>query len=98
MPAPRVLRFHTHPSGCITCISHRSNQDGYFRYRIGSSRTDDTVAFMFHRFVWEAKHGPIADGLTVNHLCKNRGRQNVEHMELLTKSEHAAETNRNRYL
>lgn len=54
--------------------------------------------FMFHRFVWENKHGAIPDGFTVNHLCKNRGCQNVKHMELLTKSEHAAETNRNRFI
>lgn len=65
---------------------------------MGSYRKGDKFAFMFHRFVWEAKYGPIADGLTINHLCKNRGCQNVAHMELLTKSEHAAETNRNRYL
>ena len=54
------------------------------------------MAFMFHRFVWENKHGPIPKGYSVNHKCKNRGCQNVDHMELLTLSEHAVETNLNR--
>lgn len=63
---------------------------------MGSYRKGNKFAFMFHRFVWENKNGPIPEGYSVNHKCKNRGCQNVHHMELLTLSEHATETNRNR--
>ncbi|CAH6634568.1 endonuclease [Escherichia phage vB_Eco_Mak] len=96
-PVVRPLRFHTHPNGCITCVSHKANHDGYFRYKVGSSRNGTAKMFMFHRFVWEHKHGEIPEGYTINHKCKNRGCQNVDHMELLSVTEHAAETNRNRY-
>ena len=51
-----TLRFHTMPTGCIVCVSHKRNKDGYFRYSIGSSRKGEKVAFMFHRFVWENVH------------------------------------------
>lgn len=98
MPKPRPLRFHHLPNGCFVPVSHRLNHDGYFRYKVGSSRRGDAILFMFHRFIWEHHHGPIPDGYSVNHKCKNRACQNVEHMELLTLSEHAAETNRNRVI
>ena len=37
-----------------------------------------------HRVVWELTHGPIPDGLTVDHLCRVRSCVNTEHMELVT--------------
>jgi hypothetical protein len=37
-----------------------------------------------HRVVWELKHGPIPDGLTIDHLCRIRSCCNTEHMELVT--------------
>ena len=35
-----------------------------------------------HRYAWERVHGPIADDLTVDHLCRVRRCVNVDHMEL----------------
>lgn len=43
-----------------------------------------------HRAAWEAEHGPIPDGLTVDHLCFNRRCVNTEHMELVSASENRA--------
>lgn len=67
------------------------NQDGYFRKRWGHT------AEMFHRFIWRARKGEIPEGYEINHLCKNRACQNVEHMECIHGREHAIKTNQERY-
>ena len=40
-----------------------------------------------HRYAWERVHGPIPDGLTVDHLCRVRRCCNVEHLELVGRVE-----------
>jgi hypothetical protein len=40
-----------------------------------------------HRLVWEETHGPIPEGMTIEHTC-GRGRcMNVDHMTLLTRGD-----------
>lgn len=39
---------------------------------------------MAHRVVWEALRGPIPDGLTLDHLCRNRICVNPDHLEPVT--------------
>lgn len=36
-----------------------------------------------HRYAWEREHGPIPDGLTVDHLCRVRMCVEVTHLELV---------------
>ena len=43
-----------------------------------------------HRFAWEYRHGPIADDLTIDHLCRNKACVNPDHMELVSRAENAA--------
>lgn len=38
---------------------------------------------MVHRNVWHVLVGPIPDGLTIDHRCRNRGCQNPDHMEVV---------------
>lgn len=40
-----------------------------------------------HRVAWEMEHGPIPEGLTIDHLCRVRPCVNPAHMELVTSSE-----------
>jgi HNH endonuclease len=40
-----------------------------------------------HRVAWEDVNGPIPDGLTIDHLCRNRACINVDHMEVVTRRE-----------
>jgi hypothetical protein len=42
-----------------------------------------------HRIAWALVHGPILDGLTIDHLCKTRNCVRVSHMELATRGENA---------
>lgn len=93
-----TLRFHKMPTGCVVCVSHKRNLDGYFRYTIGSSRKAGRKMFMFHRWVWEQQVGPIPEGYEINHKCFNRGCCNVEHLECIDGTEHTVLTNRTRKL
>lgn len=79
---------------CIVCISHVHNADGYLRVR---NRTNlGPRLIMYHRMTYEATHGPIPAGYEIDHICRNRGCQNINHLQLLTRSEHATKTNTER--
>ena len=42
-----------------------------------------------HRVGWFLANGPIAQGLVVNHTCRNRHCVNPQHLQLVTASENA---------
>lgn len=39
---------------------------------------------LVHRVAFEAEHGPIPDGLVIDHLCRQRACCNPEHLEPVT--------------
>lgn len=43
-----------------------------------------TKALRAHRVAWEAKHGPVPEGLVLDHLCRNRACVNLDHLEPVT--------------
>lgn len=57
------------------------NSRGYGCYGV------DGVSQLAHRVAWEDAHGPIPDGLTIDHLCRIKCCVNVAHMELVTRTE-----------
>jgi hypothetical protein len=54
------------------------NPKGYARLAI-----EGPAGRMVHRNVWHVLVGPIPDGLTIDHRCRNRGCQNPDHMEVV---------------
>ena len=63
------------------CIEVPSNDRHYPR-----RRANGRLRYV-HRLTWEAVHGRIPDGLTIDHLCFNRRCINLDHLEVVTASE-----------
>lgn len=46
-----------------------------------------------HRIVWQIVNGPIADGMVLDHTCRNRKCLNVEHLRVVTPYINSVENN-----
>lgn len=88
----RTLRFMTYGDGCLVCVSHRLNQDGYFRKMWADGLE------MFHRFIYRAVYGGIPAGHEIDHMCGFRACVNPKHLRCISRAEHLAHTNKNRIL
>lgn len=55
---------------------------GYARFRHPSGQ-------LAHRYAYEHYVGPIPDGMTIDHLCRNQGCVNPAHMEAVTATENS---------
>lgn len=57
----------------------------------GHIQGDEGRVVAVHRLAWEQAHGPIPDGMEVDHVlargCTSRACFNVEHLEVVTKAE-----------
>lgn len=62
-------------------VSLASGPDGYVNARI-TGRTSPEVRV--HRYAYEVLVGIIPDGLHLDHLCRNRGCWNPDHLEPVT--------------
>lgn len=62
-------------------------------WSIGGGRNAVTTA---HRVAWMAAMGPIPEGLTIDHLCRNHPCCNPAHLRLLSNVENARDNGRRR--
>lgn len=77
----RLWRFIDASGDCWEWVGEQA-KGGYGRISTGSAgRRTHTLA---HRAVWETLVGPIPDGLTIDHLCRNRRCVNPDHLEPVT--------------
>lgn len=65
------------------CVVWRGaqNSKGYGCFAVNG------VSKLAHRVAWEDVHGPIPDGLTLDHRCRVHACVNVAHLELVTVAE-----------
>jgi len=74
-----IFRFKVRDDGCWEWLG-RIDKAGY-------GRSGDTGNRLAHRSMWEAMLQPITDGMTLDHLCRNRACVNPAHMEEVTHAE-----------
>jgi hypothetical protein len=60
--------------------------NGYGQYYVGGGQKN-RVQVLAHRFAFECCRGAIPEGLCIDHLCRNRGCVNPDHMEPVTRGE-----------
>lgn len=60
--------------------------EGYGRFNANDIELPSTLA---HRIAWTWLVGPIPDGLTLDHLCRNTSCVNPNHLEPVTASENS---------
>lgn len=81
---------------CIDPGFGYENGDGYVRVW-DKPKTEGGKLVMRHRWFWETFVSEIPDGYEVDHLCKNRRCCNLDHLQMLKRSEHRSKDNGERY-
>lgn len=93
-PKPAAVRFAAkvdRTDGCWIWTGAKQ-AGGYGRFMLSSR---PTVLVLAHRFAFEQAHGAIADGLTLDHLCRNTSCVNPGHLEPVSREENALRGSRN---
>lgn len=80
MTLPPTFWSKTARTDCIVWTGAQ-NSRGYGCFAVGG------VSQLAHRLAWEDVHGPIPDGLVIDHLCRVHACVNVEHMDLVSRGE-----------
>jgi hypothetical protein len=62
------------------------NRDGYGQFKI-TDRPGHYRTVRAHRWAWEAAHGPVPAGLTLDHLCGRPACVRPDHLEPCTAAE-----------
>lgn len=78
---------------CWNWTSGIHSRDGYAIFnapptgQVPEGRAPRYKGHRAYKWRWEHEHGPVPDGLELDHLCRNRACVNPEHMEPVTHEE-----------
>lgn len=90
------------PSGLLACLSTGRifNEDGlevgvqapdtYVRVLRRMTAADRLRTWYAHRVVWEAAHGPIPEGMQIDHLDADAGNNALSNLDLVTPQQNRA--------
>jgi hypothetical protein len=76
-PKPQKPFYEVEESGCWNWLKYR-NGEGY------GVAWHEGRTILAHRFYYENKYGFVPKGLELDHLCRNRGCVNPDHVEPVT--------------
>lgn len=75
-------RIQVSKNGCWDWIGHRQpNGYGAFTVRLTSGANGVKVCWLAHRLIYSYYRNGIPQGMSLDHLCKNRGCVNPAHLE-----------------
>jgi hypothetical protein len=72
-------------SDCWLWTGH-VNRDGYGQFKV-TDRPGHYRTVRAHRWAWEAEHGPVPAGLTLDHLCGHPACVRPDHLDPCTAAE-----------
>jgi hypothetical protein len=81
-----LQRFTVEPSGCWVS-DYSTGSHGYSQ--VGWQADGKLRVRLAHRVAYEAYHGRIPNGMTVDHICRNRRCIHPEHLRLLSHEENS---------
>lgn len=70
-------------SGCMLWFGAR-NRSGYGTIGVGARAHSKPMNRVAHRVAWLLEHGEMAEGLVLDHLCRNPACVNPRHLEPVT--------------
>jgi hypothetical protein len=96
-PRPLLDRFaekvaSVEGSECLEWIGARGGSGSYGKFCIEHVRPAHPLTDYSHRVSYELFVGDIAEGMEVDHLCRNGMCVNPEHLEVVTPQENKART------
>lgn len=90
------------PSGLLACLTSGrifnaeglevgiQTSDTYVRIIRNATVSSPCVTWYAHRVVWEAAHGPIPEGMQIDHLDCDAGNNALSNLDLVTPAENRA--------
>jgi hypothetical protein len=79
-----VKTLPTFEGPCMIAERSWPRDDGYRAVWVGGLNVGS------HRVAYEAAHGPIPEGMHLDHLCRNRACSNPGHLDVVTYQENIA--------
>ena len=70
------------------------NSCGYVFLTMSQGRGKTNQNALAHRVIWESVHGPIPDGLTINHINGVKTDNRLSNLELMTAAENSRHAHR----
>lgn len=79
-------------TGCLLWLGKLTKPGATLRNPGGYGKVYGHTSNLAHRAAWELEHGPIPEGMGLDHQCRTPAYVNVEHLRLCTASQNAANT------